>query len=369
MKSQVRLWIKRKLETTQLSYNFKKSYKCIKRSLNFEDQKIAKLNINENFFIPRKKLLELIVEALEDLDPRLYPQDEEDRLREKIGEYLGLPANNIVIGNGGDEILERISHLLLEKGEQAITISPTFSMYRFAVNLQKSKLIEVSLKKDFSLDVDRLLSNVTSKTKVLFLCSPNNPTANQFVIDEINSLVESFPGVVIVDEAYVEFADYSVTSLIKKYENLIVVRTFSKAFGLAGLRLGYCVADVEIAKAISECASLPFSVNTVSLKAGAKILENIRIVEHAIRKVRAEREKMVKALNGIDGVEAFNSKANFVLFKTEKPLDHVYNSLLQKGVLVRKIGTVLGFQNCFRATVGLPWMNAKLLDALKEVSS
>jgi histidinol-phosphate aminotransferase len=282
---------------------------------------------------------------------------------------LGLPADNIVVGNGGDEILERIAHLFLEKGEQAITISPTFSMYRFAVNLQKAKLIEIPLKNDFSLDFDRLLSSVTTRTKILFLCSPNNPTGNQFGIDEIKSLAEGFPGVIVVDEAYVEFADYSAISLIKKYENLIVVRTFSKAFGLAGLRLGYGVADVEIAKALSECVSPPFAVNTVSLKVGAKILENIKIVEHAIQRVKAEREKMVKALNGIDGVKAFNSKANFVLFKTEKPLGYVYNGLLQKGVLVRKIGTVLSFQNCFRATVGLPWMNAKLVDALKEVSS
>jgi histidinol-phosphate aminotransferase len=369
LESRARQRIRRKLETTHPSYTFKDPYKSIKHGLKFENERIAKLNLNENFFIPREKLLQIIAEALEDLDPRLYPQDEEEKLREKICEYLGLPADNIVVGNGGDEILERIAHLFLEKGEQAITISPTFSMYRFAVNLQKAKLIEIPLKNDFSLDFDRLLSSVTTRTKILFLCSPNNPTGNQFGIDEIKSLAEGFPGVIVVDEAYVEFADYSAISLIKKYENLIVVRTFSKAFGLAGLRLGYGVADVEIAKALSECVSPPFAVNTVSLKVGAKILENIKIVEHAIQRVKAEREKMVKALNGIDGVKAFNSKANFVLFKTEKPLGYVYNGLLQKGVLVRKIGTVLSFQNCFRATVGLPWMNAKLVDALKEVSS
>ncbi|MEM2463615.1 MAG: histidinol-phosphate transaminase, partial [Candidatus Bathyarchaeia archaeon] len=286
-----------------------------------------------------------------------------------IGEYVGLPADNIVVGNGSDDLLERIAHLFLEKGEQAITISPTFPMYRFVVNLQRARLIEVPLKDDFSLDVSGLLSNITPKTKLLFLCSPNNPTANQFKIDEIKFLVESFPGVVVVDEAYVEFADYSVAPLTKEYENLIVVRTFSKAFGLAGLRLGYCITDIEIIKALSESVSPPFSVNTVSLKVGAKILENKAMVEEAIRKVRAEREKLVKALNDINGVKAFNSKTNFVLFRTEKPLNDIYNGLLRKEVLVRKIGDVLSFQNCFRATVGLPWMNDKLIDALKEICS
>ncbi|MEM1539795.1 MAG: histidinol-phosphate transaminase [Candidatus Bathyarchaeia archaeon] len=369
MRSQARNLIKQRLEAMRLNCIFKEPYKSAERWSDSENQKVAKLNLNENFFIPREKLLKLIIEILEDLDPRLYPQDEGERLRERIGEYVGFPADNIVVCNGGDESLERIAHLFLEKGEEAITISPTFSMYRFAVSLQRAKLVEVPLKRDFSLDVDGLLSNVTPKTKVLFLCSPNNPTANQFRIDEISILSESFPGVVVVDEAYVEFADYSAASLIKKYENLIVVRTFSKAFGLAGLRLGYCIADAEVAKALSECVSPPFSVNTVSLKVGAKILGNKAIFEEATRKVRAERERLVKALNGINGVEAFDSKANFVLFKTEKPLDIVYNNLLQRGVLVRKIGNVLGFQNCFRATVGLPWMNAKLIDALKEICS
>ncbi|MEM2419508.1 MAG: histidinol-phosphate transaminase [Candidatus Bathyarchaeia archaeon] len=366
MKNQARKWIKRELKA-KLSHAFKEPYKCIEGLHNFENQKVAKLNLNENFFIPREKLLELVIEALEDLDPRLYPQDE--KLREKIGEYVGLPADNIVVGNGSDYLLERIAHLFLEKGEQAITISPTFPMYRFVVNLQRARLIEVPLKDDFSLDVSGLLSNITPKTKLLFLCSPNNPTANQFKIDEIKFLVESFPGVVVVDEAYVEFADYSVAPLTKEYENLIVVRTFSKAFGLAGLRLGYCIADIEIIKALSESVSPPFSVNTVSLKVGAKILENKAMVEEAIRKVRAERERLVKALNDINGVKAFNSKTNFVLFRTEKPLNDVYNGLLRKEVLVRKIGNVLSFQNCFRATVGLPWMNDKLIDALKEICS
>lgn len=365
-KNKAKKWIKRKLRK-RLNYAFKEPYKYIGGLSTFENRKVAKLNLNENFFIPREKLHELITEALEDLDPRLYPQNEEETLREKIGKYVGFPADNIAIGNGGDNVLERIAQLFLEKGEQAITISPTFSIYRFAVSLQRAKLIEVPLKEDFSLDGDGLLSNITSKTKVLFLCSPNNPTANQFKMDEIKFLVESFPGVVVVDEAYVEFADYSVASLIKNYENLIVVRTFSKAFGLAGLRLGYCVADAEIVEALSERVSPPFSVNAVSLKVGAKILENKAIVEESVQKIRTEREKLVKALNSIGGVKAFASKTNFVLFKTEKPSKDVYNSLLQRGVLVKKIGDVLNFQNCFRATVGLPWMNTKLIDALKEI--
>lgn len=370
MKNHARKWIKLKLKAVRLnSYIFGESIKSVEQRLGVKRSKIIKLDLNENFFIPRKRLLALVKEALEDLDPRLYPQEEEERLREKLSTYVGLSASHIAIGNGGDEIIERIAHLFLGKGEQAITISPTFPMYRHAINLQKARLIEVPLKADFSLDVNGLLSKATTKTKVLFLCSPNNPTANQFEMDDIKSLIESFPGIVVVDEAYVEFADYSVTPLIKKCENLVVIRTFSKAFGLAGLRLGYCIADTEIIRALSEIVRLPYPVNTVSLKVGTKILENIGVVEEAVKKTRVEREKLVKALNDIDGVKAFKSKTNFVLFRTEKPSDKIYYGLLKKGVLIKEIGTILGFQNCLRTTVGLPWMNAKLVESLKETCS
>jgi histidinol-phosphate aminotransferase len=340
-----------------------------RQSLGIKRSKIAKLDLNENFFISRKRLLEIIMEALEDFDPRLYPGEEERELREKISSYLGIPAGSIIIGNGSDELIERIARLFLKCGKQALTISPTFSIYRRVVSLMKAELREVPLKENFSLDVNGLLSKVTSKTKVLFLCSPNNPTANQFEMGDMELLIEKFPGIVVVDEAYVEFADYSAALLIKKYGNLVVLRTFSKAFGLAGLRLGYCIASAEITTVLSRNAALPYPVNTVALKVGTKILENIEIVKKAIKQVKREREKLIGSLNSINGVKAFESKTNFVLFKTEKPSTEAYHGLLKREVIVKNLGSILNFQNCFRATVGLPWMNMKLIRALKEINS
>jgi histidinol-phosphate aminotransferase len=204
---------------------------------------------------------------------------------------------------------------------------------------------------------------------MLFLCSPNNPTANQFEMGDIDFLIEKFPGIVIVDEAYVEFADYSVASWTTKHDNLVVLRTFSKAFGLAGLRLGYCIANTEVTTTLSRNATLPYPVNTATLKVGAKILENIEIVKKAITQVKREREKLIESLNSINCVRAFESKTNFVLFKTEKQSTEVYHGLLKRGVVVKNFGTILNLQNCFRATVGLPRMNMKLIRALKEISS
>jgi len=174
---------------------------------------------------------------------------------------------------------------------------------------------------------------------------------------------------VVVDEAYVEFAENSVVQLTLKFENLMVLRTFSKAFGLASLRLGYCVANTGIAETLSKKVGLPYPVNTIALRVGAKILENMSVVENAIKKMKAEREKLKKALNSIDGVKAFDSQTNFMLFQTDKSSTEVYQGLLKRGIIVKNLGRILKFNNCFRATVGLPEMNARLIEALKEICS
>jgi histidinol-phosphate aminotransferase len=368
LRIQIEEWVRRKLEEVQLSgYVFGDSLKSVEQRFGIERSQILKLDSNENFFIPKDKLVKLIEEVVEDFDPRLYPHDEERELREKLSAYIRVPADFITVGSGSDELMERVARLFLENGEQALSISPTFSMYRHAVTLQRAELLEVPLREDFSLDVNGLLAKVTPKTRVLFLCSPNNPTANQFKTDDVEGLVEAFPGIVVVDEAYVEFAENSVVQLTAKFENLMVLRTFSKAFGLAGLRLGYCVSDIEIAETLSKKVGLPYPVNSIALMVGAKILENLGMVENAIKKMKTEREKLRKALNSIDGVKAFDSQTNFVLFQTDKPSTEVYQGLLKRGIIVKNLDRILKFNNCFRAAVGLPEMNARLIEALKEI--
>jgi histidinol-phosphate aminotransferase len=244
---------------------------------------------------------------------------------------------------------------------------PTFPVLRYCVKHQEAEYVTVSLLKNFELDVKRLLDTFSPKTRLLYLCSPNNPTANQFKMDEIETLIKEFPGMVIVDEAYAEYADYSMVSQIDKYENLIILRTFSKAFGLAGLRLGYAVANAGLAKILADKTPLPFPVSAVTLSMGSKLLENFEVVEKAVGELKSERGKLMKKLNEINGIEAFDSKANFILFNTVKPYDDVYQSLLKRGILIKKFGKILHLDNCLRTTVGLPKMNAKLLSVLEEI--
>jgi histidinol-phosphate aminotransferase len=255
----------------------------------------------------------------------------------------------------------------LEKGDRAISVMPTFPVFGYCIKHQGAEYVAVSLLKDFGLDVKRLLDAFTPKARLLYLCSPNNPTANQFKRDEIIALIPEFPGIVIVDEAYAEYADYSVISLVDKYENLIILRTFSKAFGLAGLRLGYAVTNTALAKTLAEKTPLPFPVSVFTLNMGQKLLENLDMVKKAVGELKVERGTLTKKLSKINGIEAFDSKTNFVLFNTDEPYDDVYQNLLKKGILIKKFGKILHLDNCLRTTVGLSKMNAKLVEALEEI--
>lgn len=369
MKAECKKWLEKRLERLQglESYSLERTNETIAKQYGFAPAEIVKLNYNENLFMPREKLVELMREVAEECDLRIYPQEEESKLKQRISDYLKIPKDCVVVGNGSDELIDRIGRLFLEKGDKAVSVTPTFPVLRYCTKHQGAECTAVPLLKNFELDVAHLLGNFTSETKLLYLCSPNNPTANQFRINEVETLIEEFPGIAIVDEAYAEYADYSMLPLVDKYENMIILRTFSKAFGLAGLRLGYAVTNTALAKTLTEKTPLPFPVSVFTLNMGQKLLENLDTVKRAVEELKAERGTLIKKLNKINGIEAFDSKTNFVLFNTDKPFEDVYQNLLEKGALVRKFGRILHLNNCLRTTVGLPRMNAKLLEALEKI--
>lgn len=369
MKAQCKKWLEKKLKELQAceSYSLERTNENIAKQYGIAPTDIVKLNYNENLFMPKETLVKLMREVAEECDLRIYPQEEENKLKEKICDYLKIPKDCVVVGNGSDELIDRIARLFLEKDTKAVSVTPTFPVFKHCIQHQGAEYVAVPLLQNFGLDVERLLDAFTPQARLLYLCSPNNPTANQFKMDEIENLIEEFPGIAIVDEAYAEYADYSIVSLVDKYENLIILRTFSKAFGLAALRLGYAITNAALATILAEKAPLPFPVSAVTLGMGRKLLENLAIVEKAVTELKMERGKLIKKLNNINGIEAFDSKTNFVLFNTNKPYDDVYQTLLSQGVLVKKFGKILHLDNCLRTTVGLPQMNTKLLEALKEI--
>jgi histidinol-phosphate aminotransferase len=367
MKKECKKWLEAKLAKIEAleSYAPEKTTENVAKQYGLSPADIVKLNFNENLYVPRAKLVALLKEGAEECDLRLYPQEEEEKLREAITDYLRLPRGCVAVGNSSDEVMDRITRLFLERGDRAVTFAPTFSVFRYCVKYQGAEYISVPLREDFKLDVEAMRKAFTPEAKLLYLCSPNNPTGNQFGLGEVEALIEDFAGIVMIDEAYGEYADYSVVPLIDKYENLVVLRTFSKAFGLAGLRLGYAVANPALANAVNKTPA-PYAINIVSLTMGRKLLENIDVVRKAVAALKAERGKLINELNEIRGVEAFDSRANFVLFNTSKPYEDVYVNMLKRGLIIKKLGKLLMYENCLRATVGLPEMNAKLLNALRE---
>jgi len=339
------------------------------KQLGVEVSKIVKLNFNENLFVDRTRQIQLMKQLAEEIDLRMYPEDEEAKLREKLTEYMDVPADFLAISNAGDELIDRIIRLFIEKGDIAISPTPTFAIPRLCVNRQEGQYITVPLKADFQLDVEGMLSQFSEHTRLLYICSPNNPTANQMKADDIERLAKAFPGIVILDEAYGEFADYSFVPRIREFPNMVILRTFSKAFGLAMLRLGYAVANPELCRIIREKAPLPYPVSGFTIRMGIKMLENMDIMRTAVSRLVSERGKFINALNQIDGVEAFRSQADFILINTRKPADEVYTKLLKRGIMIKKWGKLLQYDNCFRVTVGLPEMNTTLIEALKAIMS
>ncbi len=371
MSASYRAWMKQKLAKLEAidCYSAGATPEGLAKQIGVDQSKIVKLNFNENLFVDRQKQTALMKELAEEIDLRMYPEDEEPKLREKLTGYIGAPADYLVIGNAGDELLDRMVRLFIEKGDAAVSFTPSFAIPRLCVKRQEGEYITVPLKEDFQLDVEGMLAKFSDKTRLLYLCSPNNPTANQMKPEDIEKLVKAFPGVVILDEAYGEFADYSFVPRIREFPNMIILRTFSKAFGLAMLRLGYAVANPELAKVVREKAPLPYPVSGFTIRMGIKMLDNIEIERKAVAALVAERGNLIKQLNQIEGVQAFPSQADFVLINTEAPADEVYQKLLGKGIMLKKWGKLLQYDNCFRVTVGLPEMNAKLIEALKEIQS
>jgi histidinol-phosphate aminotransferase len=339
----------------------------VAKQLGVTTKQVIKLDFNENLFMPRVKQAKLVKEVAEEIDLRLYPEEEEAKLREKLSGYMNVPKEFLVVGNASDELIDRIIRLFVEKGDSVVSFTPTFSIPRLCVKRQEGEYIQVPLLSNLQLDVKGMLSKFSDKTRLLYLCSPNSPTATQYRPEDVEALAKDFPGIVLLDEAYGEFADYSFVPRIKEFDNMIILRTFSKAFGLAGLRLGYVVANPELAKILTEKAPLPYPVSGFTLRMGVKMLDNVDLMMESVRQVKSERVKLIKALNDIEGVQAFDSQANFVLMNTQKPCDLVSQKLLWKGIMVKKWGKILQYNNCFRVTVGLPEMNAKLIETLKEI--
>jgi histidinol-phosphate aminotransferase len=347
-------------------YDLGENIDSLARKLNRKPSEILKLNSNENFFVSLDLLRNLLKEVVDDMDPRLYPGDEAKELREALGTYVNASPETIVLGTGSDQLIDLVARAVLRPGDVALSIAPTFSIYEQCSKLQGATYKPILLQDDFSLDTEKMLSSVGPRTSLLFLCSPNNPTANQFDRKELTRLIEDFAGIVVIDEAYVEFAKDSVVDLVEEFQNLVVLRTFSKAFGLAGLRLGYAIASREFVRIMSERLQLPYAVPHIAMRLGVKLLRKIDVIRSAVSALKVERSRLTKSLNKISGLRAFESETNFVLLSTSVDSNDLYRKLLERGIIVKNLGRVLHLDNCLRVTVAPREMCERFLNSLRE---
>ncbi len=324
-----------------------------------QPESILRMDTNENLALPLEFVRAVMYEVVEDVDPRLYPE-QQDELRSRIASYLGLSKDNIVIGDGSDQLID-LALVAFGYGHKSITLRPTFTFYRDRCLMHGIEVEEVMLNDNdgFSFSSDAI---VKSGADICYICSPNNPTGNQFPRDTMLDVIERFDGLIMVDEAYAEFAGYSLKDLAVKRDNLMIFRTFSKAFGLAGARVGYAIACKEMMDIFNRVIQYPYAVSSISINAAISILKRLEQVKRVIEGVKAEREWLYREL-GMLGLKAFRSDANFILFDVDEH-EGVYRRLKDEGILVRRIGQIGGYRGCLRVTVGTREMNERFLNAL-----
>jgi len=333
--------------------------------LGVDVSEILKLDSNENFFVDSEFLHGLASETLKEVDLRLYDSRVIVEVKEALGKYLGVQPDCVAVSSGSEHLIDLVTHLFLEKGDNAVVMVPSFFVYEKRVKLNGASLSVVPLRADFSLDVEGVLDRVGSRTRLIFVCSPNNPTGNQFEWGQVEALADGCSALVVLDEAYAEFADYSAAVPAVSKGNVLVLRTFSKGFALAGLRFGFAVASQGLASFLSEV--MPYTVNTFTARFVSKILSHVDVIRASADRVKEERGRLVEGFRAIDGVEAFESKANFVTFRPGVDVGRVYGELLKRGIIVKDLGDLPVIGRCLRVTVGLPRMNDRFLRVLSEV--
>jgi len=296
-----------------------------------------------------------------------YPDPQQRDLKSALAKLKNVETKQILLGNGSDELLDLIFRAFCEpRIDNVITLPPTYGMYKVLAEINHIENREVLLTEDFEPDVKKILQETDRQSKILFLCSPNNPTGNAFDAQKIKQLLINFKGLVVVDEAYIDFSSYqSWTGFLDLYPNLIVVQTMSKAYGMAGIRLGIAYASAEIITLLNKIKP-PYNVNGLTQQ---KALERVLAVDTVLSEVEAilqERENLIDVLEDINFIEkVYPTDANFILVKVDNAIKR-YDQLLQKGIVIRNRTNQPLCENTLRFTIGTKHENQQLIVALKE---
>jgi histidinol-phosphate aminotransferase len=298
-----------------------------------------------------------------------YPDPQQAYVKSVLAEQNGVDKNQILLGNGSDEVLDLLFRAFCEpKIDNVITLPPTYGMYGVLANLNAIENREVLLSNDFQPQLDDIMKVVDANTKMIFLCSPNNPTGNSFSTESVQYLLDNFDGLVVIDEAYIDFSDKaSWIQKINEYPNLIITQTLSKAYGLAGIRLGICYASAAIIAVLNKIKP-PYNVNELTQKRALERLANPTKIKEEINSIIAQREQLLKVLSEVKFVsKIYPTEANFILIKVDNA-NQRYDELIAKGIVIRNRTTQPLCENTLRLTIGTKEENQKLIAALKNLN-
>jgi len=298
-----------------------------------------------------------------------YPDPQQQALKDILSKQKNISTTQILMGNGSDEVLDLIFRAFCEPAkDNIITLPPTYGMYGVLANLNDIENREVLLDADFQPDMGGISSIADTRTKILFICSPNNPTGNLIALKRILKLLKTFNGLVVIDEAYLDFAnEVSWISKLVEFPNLIVIQTLSKAYGLAGIRLGICYASKEIISVLNKIKP-PYNINKLTQQSAIEQLQNYLKIKKDLSLLKAEKETLLKALVQVQYIEkVYPTDANFILIKVDNA-EKRYSQLLENGIVVRNRSSQPLCENTLRITIGTPLENEKLIKILKTLN-
>lgn len=300
-----------------------------------------------------------------------YPHPIPEKLRARIAKWRDVEPEQVFTGVGSDEAIDLLIRIFCEPGTGSIlTTPPSYGMYRVSANINDVTVHEVPLDESFQLRTETILEVARAeRPSMLFLCSPNNPTGNDLDRAQVLKLIELFPGLVVVDEAYIDFSKQeSMATMVRQYPNLVVLQTFSKSFGLAGIRLGLAFAAPNVIGWMLKVKP-PYNINTLTARKAVQAFDRMEMIRFHITEIRKERERLFRELSKLPTVETvYPSQANFLLFRIRNAKE-VWKTLTEQGIIIRYRGNEPGCDNCLRATIGLPDENDRLIRALQSITS
>ena len=319
-----------------------------------------RLDTNTNVLGSNPAAMEFLKKGFDGLDG--YPNTYSDGLRDALADLYGLERENFVAGSGSDEMIDVCFKTFTEWNDLSTIPIPSYTLYDYFITMNGGRTSFVDLTEDFQLDVDAMLK---TRPKLMLVPSPNNPTGNSFRMKDIEDILSRFDGIMVVDEAYAEYADESMVRRVNEFDNLIVLRTFSKAYAMAALRVGYAVSNLNVA-GMMNCVKIPYSLNKISEGAATAAVKDQDFIKRSVMMVKEQRPYLSAGLKKL-GFEPYPSDANFIMAKS--PIDHkvLVDGLKEKGVLIRDFGSKRRTENCIRTTVGTKELNDILLEKMAEV--